>query len=567
MITPLIIIKPTNRDQTKMAGEGDKHIAPDTARYYPIDFKKAVPIVLAIMLMGLLLLVFFTGTDSDEREQAVEEIEAEQPVRTTSTEEFDQQLGRRLSDNETNRIEEEAEIPRPRVKLPNYQDRREAVISSLRGRTEGAGGSSVLAEFRAKELERALSSGVNGFGTDESVLGDALSQGVGSGQSVLPDISARQAGAQGGIDNASARVNEALQNLQNLQNRVNAGGANGATPPPGGAGGFGGAFATPAPAPAIAQNTRSSSGDTSGNTGTRDNPAFPAGFAGSNATFLATAPAGTKTIIAGTVIPIVLETKVISDYTGQVKARILRDVYSNDNTSVLIPAGSVVLARSAQLNTEQNEAINNRVAIAAPTIIRPDGLKIDLRDQNLLDAAGVGGIKDKTNYHILTQALAAVAFVGVTALGTSEFVDLLDLDDDDQPLVDNSGEDEPIVTTPTVQIVTTTDTTTVTTVDADGNETTTTTTTTDEEPVVLTPTVNLPNGDTVSVTSFDTGDNIEAQIAGQFGVQLQTIFQPIISRFFNLEPTITLRPGTRMTLILEKDVYAAPWSNLYDEFN
>jgi len=559
-----------------MAGEGDKHIAPDTARYYPVDFKKVIPIVLAVMLFGLLLLVFFTGSDSEDRQQVLEEAEPVAPVRTTSTDEFDQQLGRRLSESETNRLEQESPVPKPRATLPNYRDRRDAVAQALRGRQQSSGGSSsVLAEFRAKELERALNSGINGFGSDGQTIPSSVSipSGAGSAPSRFSSsLSPRTQQAQANSEQANDRLAEAIQNLQNVQNQANSSQTqSGATPgaPNLNGGGFGGAFATPVTVQSATATSRSSgTSNSSQNTGTPDNPAFPSGFAGSNATFLAIPPAGTKTILAGTVVPIVLETKVISDYPGQVKARILRDVYSHDNAAVLIPAGSVVLANSAQLNTDSNQAINNRVAIAAPTIIRPDGLKIDLRNQTILDAAGVGGVKDRTNYHILTQTLAAVAFVGVTALGTSQFVDILGIDDDD-PLdeleADDSG--EPVIVQPTVQVVTTTDTTTVTTVDADGNETTTTTTSTDEEAIVLQPTVSQPNVGSPSVTTFDTSGNIEAQIAGQFGVQLQQAFQPIISRFFNLEPTITLRPGTRMSLILESDVYAAPWSHLYDEFN
>jgi len=115
MISPRIIIKRTRKVEDNMAGEGDKHIAPDTARYYPVDFKKVIPIVLAVMLFGLLLLVFFTGSDSEDRQQVLEEAEPVAPVRTTSTDEFDQQLGRRLSESETNRLEQESPVPKPRA--------------------------------------------------------------------------------------------------------------------------------------------------------------------------------------------------------------------------------------------------------------------------------------------------------------------------------------------------------------------------------------------------------------------------------------------------------------------
>ena len=49
---------------------------------------------------------------------------------------------------------------------------------------------------------------------------------------------------------------------------------------------------------------------------------------------------------------------------------------------------------------------------------------------------------------------------------------------------------------------------------------------------------------------------------GQMGESLRKQFAPLAAKYLNLVPTITLRIGTPMIIILEDDVYAYPWASL-----
>lgn len=527
-----------------MAQQGEEHISPNTAKYHPVDMKKVMPIVGLIIVAGLVALTSFTSKEQKRQDEEAGPVST--PVRTQSTEEFDKSLGRKLSENRLNELPQEEVIPPQPVKVPEYQDRREALRNAFRGRREGTGGKSIQQQHREEELKRALVSSRSSFSEDGQSRNVSFSPGANNAEESGLSNSAR---ASREATAARQRYEEALEQyrqgggelLAGLNRQIGSGNA---------------------------QSDASSRSD-SLLSGTSENPAFPSGYAGSNSTFFAVQPKGTKTILAGTVILMVTETKIVSDYVGTVKARVSRDVFSRDGLSVIIPAGSVVLARSSQI-TGENQAINNRLAVTAPTIIRPDGLKIDLRDLSLLDAAGVGGLKGSTNYHFVAQALATVAYAGTVALGSDAFIDELDLggDDDSEP-PQQPEQQEPVVARPTVEVVTTTNTTTTTTVDAEGNEVETTIVTTEQTPVVLQPVISSTTntGSTISVSQDSNSETLRAEIAGEFATKLADVFQPVLDKYFSLVPTVTIPAGTRMNLIIEKDIYASPWSNLYDEFN
>lgn len=105
----------------------------------------------------------------------------------------------------------------------------------------------------------------------------------------------------------------------------------------------------------------------------------------------------------GTVISAVLDTGINTDLPGVVKATVTTNVYSSNNGKyLLIPQGS-------QLIAEYNSSISygqNRVQVAWNTLIRPDGLEIDLGNLNGVDAYGASGYKGFRTEHPFEYAKA-----------------------------------------------------------------------------------------------------------------------------------------------------------------
>ena len=105
----------------------------------------------------------------------------------------------------------------------------------------------------------------------------------------------------------------------------------------------------------------------------------------------------------GTVISAVLDTGINTDLPGVVKATVTTNVYSSNNGKyLLIPQGS-------QLIAEYNSSISyrqNRVQVAWNTLIRPDGLEIDLGNLNGVDVYGASGYKGFRTEHPFEYAKA-----------------------------------------------------------------------------------------------------------------------------------------------------------------
>ena len=105
----------------------------------------------------------------------------------------------------------------------------------------------------------------------------------------------------------------------------------------------------------------------------------------------------------GTVISAVLDTGINTNLPGVVKATVTTNVYSSNNGKyLLIPQGS-------QLFAEYNSSISygqNRVQVAWNTLIRPDGLEIDLGNLNGVDAYGASGYKGFRTEHPFEYAKA-----------------------------------------------------------------------------------------------------------------------------------------------------------------
>lgn len=98
----------------------------------------------------------------------------------------------------------------------------------------------------------------------------------------------------------------------------------------------------------------------------------------------------------GTVIPAVLDTGINTDLPGMLKATVTTNVYSSNNGNyILVPQGSV-------LTGEYNSSVSYgqaRIQIVWNTLIRPDGLEVNLGSMNGIDAYGFSGQKGFRTEH------------------------------------------------------------------------------------------------------------------------------------------------------------------------
>ena len=98
----------------------------------------------------------------------------------------------------------------------------------------------------------------------------------------------------------------------------------------------------------------------------------------------------------GTVIPAVLDTGINTDLPGMLKATVTTNVYSSNNGKyILVPQGSV-------LTGEYNSSVSYgqaRIQIVWNTLIRPDGLEVNLGSMNGIDAYGFSGQKGHRTEH------------------------------------------------------------------------------------------------------------------------------------------------------------------------
>lgn len=107
-------------------------------------------------------------------------------------------------------------------------------------------------------------------------------------------------------------------------------------------------------------------------------------------------PASPYVLSAGTVVPGVLITGVVSDLPGDVVAQVSRDVYdSRTERLLLIPKGSKLVG------TYDNRIVasQSRLLIAWTRLILPDGRSLMLPGLPLKDLSGQTGAQDKVDNH------------------------------------------------------------------------------------------------------------------------------------------------------------------------
>jgi type IV secretory pathway VirB10-like protein len=120
---------------------------------------------------------------------------------------------------------------------------------------------------------------------------------------------------------------------------------------------------------------------------------------------------GEMLLPVGSVLSAVLDLEVSSDWEGRWRAMLTRDVYDSTREFILLPKGTRILGTTAKLKPV-NEAINERMALAARWAVLPNGARIDLSRTGTLDASGVGALEGEVNRHFLAQ-IGGVAAYGV----------------------------------------------------------------------------------------------------------------------------------------------------------
>lgn len=119
------------------------------------------------------------------------------------------------------------------------------------------------------------------------------------------------------------------------------------------------------------------------------------------------------TLTQGTMIWATLETRIISDLPGMVRAVTSADIYSDDGSQILIPKGSRLIGQYSS-GIAQGQ---NRIFVVWQRLIRPDHIDIQLNSPgtDTLGTAGIGA--DGVDYHFFQQfgTAALLSLIGAGA--------------------------------------------------------------------------------------------------------------------------------------------------------
>ena len=124
-----------------------------------------------------------------------------------------------------------------------------------------------------------------------------------------------------------------------------------------------------------------------------------------------------STLVQGTMIWATLETRIISDLPGMVRAVTSEDIYSEDSSTVLLPRGSHLIGQYTNAISQGQ----NRVFVVWQRVIRPDHIDIQLNSPGT-DALGSSGIgADSIDHHFIEQfgtaTLLSLISAGVSNIG------------------------------------------------------------------------------------------------------------------------------------------------------
>lgn len=165
-----------------------------------------------------------------------------------------------------------------------------------------------------------------------------------------------------------------------------------------------------------------SGGSTEASAGSSANPVLSnlpnasSGGGGSSVTPVSTTytPASPNTIVAGTIIPVMMLTGINSDTPGQVLAQVQSDVYDSSGDNLLIPAGSRLIGQYSDSNIS-----NGRVSVSFSGLQTPDGGMWNIGNSMVaMDGAGYAGIVGNVNHHTGQRVGAGLFGSAIAALGS-----------------------------------------------------------------------------------------------------------------------------------------------------
>lgn len=129
-------------------------------------------------------------------------------------------------------------------------------------------------------------------------------------------------------------------------------------------------------------------------------------------------------IKAGTMLPAILETQIVSSHPGTIRALVREDVYDSiTGEYLLIPRGSRLLG----VYNSRVAWGDRRILAAFTRVIFPDGSSMSLPGETAVDGLGSSGLEDYVNNHYLRLFGNALLFSVITAGVT---VSTRDTDDD-----------------------------------------------------------------------------------------------------------------------------------------
>lgn len=125
------------------------------------------------------------------------------------------------------------------------------------------------------------------------------------------------------------------------------------------------------------------------------------------------------TIAQGNIIQATLETRISSDLPGMVRAITSSDIYSEDDSTLLLPKGSKLIGQySNGINQGQT-----RVFVVWQRLIRPDGIDIELNSPGTDSLGGAGLSADDIDHHFWEQfgtaGLLSIISAGAANIGVN----------------------------------------------------------------------------------------------------------------------------------------------------
>ena len=148
--------------------------------------------------------------------------------------------------------------------------------------------------------------------------------------------------------------------------------------------------------------------------------------------------ASDHSVIAGSVIPIVMVTAINSDLPGMISARVTEDIYDTlYGTEILIPKGSLVLGGyDSSVSWGQK-----RLLVAWQRLTRPDGYSVQLEGMQSTDTQGASGVTGSVKTHlgasVATSIMTSLFNVGINA--TSYHADTIDKSKTLSSLIEDTG--------------------------------------------------------------------------------------------------------------------------------